>query len=212
MKIKRCPIGPLWTNCYLVWDSTKHGFLVDPGGDASELGMFACTNDITIDWVLLTHGHYDHIAGLADARNVAENGVAIHENDADFLRKPELNLSQSFGERPAAFLVAEKTLTDGEIIHVGQMTIEVISTPGHTRGSVCFYVKEGEEKLLLAGDTLFCKSVGRTDHPTGDSSVLQRSLVKLYNLPDDLAVYPGHGHETTIGYEKRNNPYFCNIN
>lgn len=212
MKIKRCAIGTLWANCYLIWDSTKHGFLVDPGGDTGELGRFACTNDITIDWVLLTHGHFDHIAGLSDARNISENGVAIHEMDANFLENPTLNLSGTFAAGGISFLAAEKTLTDGEIIHVGKMSIEVIHTPGHTNGSICLLVKDGDEKFLLAGDTLFTKSIGRTDHPGGDSQELKKSLAKLYNMSDDLIVYPGHGPETTIGYEKRNNPYFNNIN
>ena len=211
MEIKRLPVGALLTNCYLVWDSQKHGFLVDPGGDASELGRFACNNDITIDWVIITHGHFDHIAGLATLRNLAENGVAIHEKDADCLINSNENLSDQFVGQNSTFLAAEKTLWDGEILHVGSMSIEVIYTPGHTRGGICLLVTDGDESILLSGDTLFANSVGRTDLPGGDYQELKKSLQKLCHLPDDLIVYPGHGPETTIGEEKRNNQFLNNI-
>ena len=211
MKIKRLPVGALWTNCYLVWDSQKHGFFVDPGGDASELARFACNNDITIDWVIITHGHIDHIAGLTSLRNLAENGVAIHEKDADCLTNSNRNLSNQFVEQTSTFLAAEKTLLDGEILHVGSMSIEVIHTPGHTRGGICLYVTDGDESILLSGDTLFANSVGRTDLPGGDYKELKKSLQRLCRLPDALVVYPGHGPETTIGEEKKNNQYFNGI-
>ena len=211
MKIKRFPVGALWTNCYLIWDSQKHGFFVDPGGDASELGRFACNNDITIDWVIITHGHIDHIAGLASLRNLAENGVAIHEKDADCLTNINRNLSEQFGGQASTFLAAEKILRDGEILHVGDMSIEVIHTPGHTRGGICLYVSDGDERILLSGDKLFASSVGRTDLPGGDYQALRQSLKRLCCMPDDLVVYPGHGPETTIGEERRNNQYFRDI-
>lgn len=211
MKIKRFPVGVLWTNCYLVWDSQKRGFFVDPGGDASELGKFACNNDIMIDWVIITHGHIDHIAGLATLRNLAENGVAIHEKDADCLTNSNHNLSEQFVGQASSFLVAEKTLRDGEVLHVGSMSIKVIHTPGHTRGGICLLVSDGDEEFLLSGDTLFASSVGRTDLPGGDYLELKKSLKKLYDLSDDLIVYPGHGPETTIGEEKKNNQYFNDI-
>lgn len=208
MNIKRLPVGTIWTNCYLVWDSQKRGFFIDPGGDATELARFVCDNDITIDWVIITHGHIDHIAGLATLRSLAENGVAIHEKDADCLTCAAMNLSEQFMGRASTFLAAEKTLQDGEILHVGDMSIEVIHTPGHTRGGICLYVTEGNEKVLFSGDTLFASSVGRTDLLGGDYKELLQSLKKLWQLPDDLVVYPGHGPETTIAEEKKFNQYF----
>jgi glyoxylase-like metal-dependent hydrolase (beta-lactamase superfamily II) len=173
----------------------------------SEVMEFVKANGLKLRWILITHGHGDHIFGVNEARQAVSEGVAIHSEDSGCLTDAGKNLSYNLGS-PAVFSPADRILDDGDVIDVGSMKIRVIYTPGHTRGGCCFYVKDGEEELLLSGDTLFARSVGRTDLPGGDDETLAKSLVKLAALPDSLAVYPGHGPDTTIRDEKRLNPFW----
>ena len=207
MEIKRFPLGALWTNGYLVWDEGGHAFLVDPGGEASEVRAFLEDKGLTLEWIVLTHGHGDHIGGLPQMRPLSRCGVAIHRDDADMLLEPGKNLSTFMGE-PLVFDPAERILTDGEELAVGSLTVRVIHTPGHTPGGICLLVTEGEERVLFAGDTLFARSIGRTDLPGGSEELLEVSLRVLAELPDELRVLPGHGPETRIGEERRNNPFW----
>lgn len=209
MKIKRFPLGTLWTNCYIIWDDKGDGFIVDPGGPAQEADDFIRSHDIKLHWILLTHGHSDHIGGVADLRNLSENGVAIHAEDADCLSDPDKNLSSYIGSTTEVSS-ADRILHDGDELKIGTMTVKVIHTPGHTLGGVCFLVTDtaNGEEMLISGDTLFARSVGRSDLPGGDEQTLIESLKKLNGLPDDMRVFPGHGPETTIGTEKRYNPYW----
>lgn len=207
MKIKRFALGTLWTNCYVLSDSGSEGIVVDPGGPADEVEAYIRDNDIRLHWIILTHGHGDHIGGVSDLRNLSENGIAIHEEDADCLVDANRNLSAYMGnavELPSA----DKKLNEGDTIKVGEMEIKVIHTPGHTAGGVCLLVTEGEDEVLISGDTLFARSIGRSDLPGGDENILIRSLKKLSHLSDKLRVLPGHGPETTIGAEKQYNPYW----
>lgn len=207
MNIRRFPLGFLWTNCYVVWDDTKEAIVVDPGGDTTELREFLKAEGLSLRWIMLTHGHGDHLMGVGELREFASEGVAIHAEDADCLSNASQNLSGSMGQ-PAIFDRAERLLKDGEVISVGSMKVTVIHTPGHTRGGCCFYVEKGSEALLLSGDTLFARSVGRTDLPGGDERVLLQSLQKLENMADNIRVYPGHGPDTTIGEERALNPFW----
>ncbi len=209
MNIKRFPLGALWTNCYLIWDDKGDGFIVDPGGPAEEVEDFIRSHDIKLQWILLTHGHNDHIGGIPDLRNLSDNGVAVHADDAECLTSAEKNLSTYMGasvEMPSA----DRLLHDGDKLKVGSMTVDVVHTPGHTLGGVCLLVTDTakDEQFLVSGDTLFARSVGRSDLPGGDENVLIESLKKLDGLPDKMRVFPGHGPETTIGAEKRYNPYW----
>jgi hydroxyacylglutathione hydrolase len=208
MKIKRFALGALWTNAYLVYDTGGRGFFVDPGGDPEEVLRLIEDRKIVLEYVLLTHGHADHIAGLERIRGMAVSGVLIHEDDASMLRNPESNLSAFVGEK-LSLLPAETLFRDGDIFRAGDLSIKVIHTPGHTRGSSCFLVEEpGQKGILLSGDTLFAGSVGRTDLPGGDQAVLERSIGRLSCLPDDMEVLPGHGPATTIGAERAGNPFW----
>lgn len=207
MNIKRFALGTLWTNCYLLWDANGDGFIVDPGGPAEDVEKFIRDNDIRIRWILLTHGHSDHIGGVAELRNLSENGIAIHCDDADCLVSAEKNLSSYMGSR-IEIAAADRLLRDGDELAVGTMKLTVIHTPGHTLGGICILVKDGEEAFLISGDTLFARSVGRSDLPGGDEDTLIESLKKLDGLPDKMRVFPGHGPETTIGAEKMYNPYW----
>jgi hydroxyacylglutathione hydrolase len=207
MEYRRFPMGALWTNAYLIWDGEGVALLVDPGGDPSEALDFAEEKGLRIEWVLLTHGHGDHIGGLEEARRRSAMGVAVHRADASMLTSPEENLSRWMGE-PIRSAAAEKLLEDGDTFSVGQMSIRVIHTPGHTEGSSCFLVSDEGSEVLLSGDTLFARSVGRTDLPGGNERELKASLVKLAALDDRLPVLPGHGPETSLGRERAENPYW----
>ncbi len=207
MEYRRFPMGALWTNAYLIWDGEGVALLVDPGGDPSEALDFAEEKGLRIEWVLLTHGHGDHIGGLEEARRRSAMGVAVHRADASMLTSPEENLSRWMGE-PIRSAAAEKLLEDGDTFSVGQMSIRVIHTPGHTEGSSCFLVSDEGSEVLLSGDTLFARSVGRTDLPGGNERDLKASLVKLAELDDRLPVLPGHGPETSLGRERAENPYW----
>lgn len=207
MEIKRFPLGFLWTNCYLVWDEGGDAFVVDPGGDPTEVVDFIESKGLKLHWVLLTHGHGDHLMGVEPLRRVSNSGIAMHTLDAPCLTRSALNLSDHM-PTPVEFAAAERLLEDGDTLRVGKMTVTVMHTPGHTVGGVCFFAQEGEKELLLSGDTLFARSVGRSDLPGGDEAVLIDSLRKIGKLADDVPVYPGHGPDTQIGDERRQNPFW----
>lgn len=207
MNIKRFPLGMLWTNCYLIWDDDGNGFVVDPGGPAQEVVDFVSAHGIKLDMVLLTHGHNDHIAGVEYLRGMAARGVAIHGDDAGCLEDPSKNLSTMMGEL-VSVNKPDMLLHDGDKLTVGKMTLDVIHTPGHTPGGISVIVSDGDEKIMLSGDTLFARSIGRSDLPGGDEAVLLESLKKFEGLPDCMRVLPGHGPETTIGAERAHNPFW----
>lgn len=207
MNYKRFPLGSLWTNGFLFWDNQKIGFFVDPGGDPADIISFMQENDIHLEWILLTHAHIDHIGGLSSLAPYASKGVAVSRDDENLLSDPDLNLSQWLGLDFVGWK-ASRLLEDGDKLQIGEFSISVIATPGHTPGSLCFAVDHNGELLLLSGDTLFARSVGRTDLPGGDGELLSRSLEKLTTLPDSMPVLPGHGPETTIGKERESNPFW----
>jgi glyoxylase-like metal-dependent hydrolase (beta-lactamase superfamily II) len=207
MKIERFPVGALWTNCYVVSNEQKDAVVFDPGGPMKDVISYIERNGLRVARVMLTHGHGDHIMGLGEIRARSLDGVCVHTEDAGCLVSASENLSAMMGAA-SEFKAADSLLRDGGVIQIGGMKIEVIHTPGHTRGSCCFYITEGPDALLISGDTLFARSVGRTDLPGGDEATLVESLKKLDSLPDSLSVYPGHGPSTLLGEERRLNPYW----
>ncbi|MFH1847637.1 MAG: MBL fold metallo-hydrolase, partial [Candidatus Omnitrophota bacterium] len=192
MIFKKFVVGPLFTNSYVFGDEqTKEVVLIDPGADAKPIQGYLRSNGLKLIAVINTHGHGDHIG----ANGAFKTDVLIHEDDKDLLVNPALNLSTSFGAgitSPAA----ARTLKDNDKIKVGKISLKVIHTPGHTRGGICLQNKD----MLFAGDTLFFEGVGRTDLPGASWSDLLTSIKdKLFILPDECRVFPGHGPDTTIG-------------
>ena len=204
LEIIRKTVGQLGTNCYiLVNHETDECVVFDPGGDPEFLKEIFQSPVFSLKAIFLTHGHWDHIGAVKELKNRFQVPVyASREENEQVLKNVEANLTGMFG-LPMT-LEADNLLRDGETIELIGTRIQCILTPGHTAGGMCFYIEE--LKSLIAGDTLFLESVGRTDFPTGSFAVLVHAIhEKLFTLPDDTKVYPGHMDETTIGWEKENN-------
>ncbi|HHV65842.1 MAG TPA: MBL fold metallo-hydrolase [Peptococcaceae bacterium] len=191
-------------NCYLVsCDKTKKAILVDPGAGGKKILDWIKGKGFEITTIVLTHGHFDHIGAVDFLRKELGVKVAIHGDDAEMLTNPQKNLSYFTG-LTIKLQPAEILLKDKQELVVGKMTIKILHTPGHTPGGICLLTPEG----LLSGDTLFNGSIGRTDFPGGDMKQLIKSIKeKLMVLEDDLSVYPGHEAVTTIGRERKYNPF-----
>lgn len=205
MRIKTMVLGPVQTNCYLIYDDeTKRGFLVDPA-DQSETIERACTGlGVKPEAILLTHGHGDHILAAEDLRKKYGIPVLAGERERELLADPSLNLSAALGLGSVG-LRADREVKDGEELELAGFRLKVLATPGHTKGSVCYL--DEREKVLISGDTLFEESLGRTDFPTGSTKEIVDSISRvLFSLPEEIMVYPGHGDPTTIGHEKAYNP------
>ncbi len=216
IKIGRMVMGVCQTNCYFLYrDGAHDAIVVDPADKGANIYGALQKNGFRVTGILLTHGHFDHIWGLdalRDAANAAAEAegqepvkVYAGENERELLKSAEMNVSAAAGRACSTY--ADVYVKEGQEITLAGMTCKVIATPGHTAGGVCYYFEEAG--FLVAGDTLFAESVGRTDFPTGSMSTLVRSIQeKLFVLPEETKVYPGHGESTTIGHEKKYNPYF----
>ena len=207
MQYKRFPLGALWTNGYLFWDEDGEAFFIDPGGDASEVLKFVKAHGLKLRKVLLTHGHLDHIAGVRDLAPLVGSEVYVGRGDARILRNPPESLQTALRIHCDPITDFQEVV-EGQTLRVGKIEVQVMETPGHTEGGVCYLIAEGDEKVLASGDTLFAHSVGRTDLDGGDEVKLNASLLRLAKLPDDLRVLPGHGPETNIGKERAHNPFW----
>lgn len=180
--------------------------MIDPGAYEAALGAaIGKLQPENIRTILLTHGHFDHILGAARLRRETGAAVAIHRLDAPCLSDSRLSHAQRYHPGLQEGLLPEMMLDDGSELQVGSLRLKVLHTPGHSRGSVCYFCDS--ENILFSGDTLFRGTVGRTDFEGGDYGQMMDSLAKLLTLGDDCAVYPGHDRPTTIGYERGHNPY-----
>lgn len=205
MKIVNIPTGMLQANTYLVCDETSRlGFIVDLGGYSRELKNIIEKNDIQIQYIVLTHGHGDHIGGVQEhLKDFPDAKVVCSRAEEKMLLDPELNEAHHFGPEKVSFK-PDILVDDGDTLTVGNMTMKFIMTPGHTEGGMCILVDD----VLFSGDTLFCRSIGRTDLAGGDFKTLMESIKnKLFLLPDETQVLPGHMGTTTIGFEKEHNPF-----
>ena len=205
MKIEKFVLGSMGTNCYLIInEETKELVIIDPATCPDYVVSHIKSNGYLPKAIFLTHAHFDHVMGIDGW--VKEFGIPVylHEDEKKLLEDPELNLSGVFG---ASYSYNDvKCLKDGQEMDIAGFTFKIIHTPGHTSGGCCYYC--AEEGVLISGDTLFYHSVGRSDFPTGSMGTLVRSIKeKLFCLPDEVMVYPGHDDATCIGDEKKYNPF-----
>ena len=206
LNLRGIVVGPVMTNCYFLKNvETGEIIVVDPAAEPDRI----CR---TIDriggipvGILLTHGHYDHIMASNELRDKWNVPIYASEDEESMLENPMLNLSSEWGDTSYT-VKADRFLQDGELLHLAGFEIRMISTPGHTEGSCCYYIEE--EDVLMSGDTIFCESCGRCDLPGGNFVKMQNSLQKvLGNLPEDVSIYPGHGEATSVNHERSYNPY-----
>ena len=204
MKIEVQQVGQLMTNCYIVWDEhTKNAAVIDPGDDGAYLADCLKKNGLTLQYILLTHGHFDHIMAAEELKKEWGIKICACEKELEVLRDSKKNLMMDYYRKDYT-LEPDLTVCDGETFEAAGVTWKVIETPGHTIGSCCYYIES--EDLLFAGDTLFRTSYGRVDLPTGDAMSMLASVKKLLTLPETVKVYPGHMGVTSIEYEKKHNP------
>lgn len=201
MEVFRKAAGVYAANCYLCYEGDK-GFVVDPGGSPDKIIEKIDELGFKPEFILLTHGHADHIAGLDPIRDHYKIPALVHEDDEKMLADKELNLSVSLPSADTS-TKADKTFKDGDIIDEEGFKIRVIHTPGHTAGSSCFIV-DGQ---LFTGDTLFMRSCGRSDLPTSDPDAMVKSLERINKIEGDLRIHPGHNAETNLEDEKKYNPF-----
>ncbi|MGE6259007.1 MBL fold metallo-hydrolase [Heyndrickxia sporothermodurans] len=207
MKWQRIPLGILQTNCYLLVGNNHECIVIDPGDEGDKLLSIINEQKLKPLAILLTHAHFDHIGAVDTLRNAFQIPVYVHKKESEWLTNPALNgssifmIGKSVTQEPADELIKNETT-----LSIGQFQIDVFETPGHSPGSISFYLKE--LAVIFAGDTLFLNSIGRTDLPGGNHQQLITSIEsKLLSLPEETMVLPGHGEETLIKNEKVNNPF-----
>jgi len=202
--IKELAVGPIMANCFIVGcERTKSAVVIDPGDDTQKILMALAQSRLTVKYILNTHGHFDHVGGNQKMKDATHAEILIHAGDAPMLGMLS-EAGASFGLAVDNSPPADRTIKDGDLITFGDITLKVIHTPGHSPGGVSFH----SDGVVFVGDTLFAGSIGRTDFPGGDFNTLISSIKnKLFPLGDDVKVYTGHGPSTTIGTEKRFNPF-----
>ncbi|HHX23053.1 MAG TPA: MBL fold metallo-hydrolase [Thermoanaerobacterales bacterium] len=202
MFLKCLQVGPIETNCYILADGNK-AIIIDPGWDSDSILKVIESEKLNVEYIFLTHGHADHIGALKEVKFATNAKIAIHEKDARMLVSSEDNLSIFFGEsitQPSADIL----LKGNETFQLNNITLEIIHTPGHTPGGISIKVND----IVFTGDTLFAGSIGRTDFPGGSYNELIESIKeKLLPLGDDVIILPGHGEQSTIGNERKMNPF-----
>ena len=201
MILKKLIVGPFASNCYIVGsESDNEGMIIDPGASAKQILSTVKELGLNIRLIVLTHGHMDHIGAVKGVKQATGAEVAIHTDDAKFLRRLSLSTIYNFSFPSTP----DRLLGDGDSIDVGDLHFTVLHTPGHSPGGICLL----GHGVLFSGDTLFNYGIGRTDFPGGSHSQLMNNIyTRLMVLPDDTVVYPGHGPDTTIGTERRGNPF-----
>lgn len=200
------PVGPLQCNCSIIGDeNTREGMVIDPGDDISDVLAIVKKHKLQVKQIVITHAHIDHIGGAMKLRALTGAPILLNQNDYALLKMLDIQATW-IGVPDPGKVEIDRSVTTGETVSAGAHTAQVLHTPGHTEGSICLYF--ANEKKLIAGDTLFAGSIGRTDLPGGDMQKIMRSLHgTVLALPDETVVVPGHGEITTIGEERESNPF-----
>jgi hydroxyacylglutathione hydrolase len=200
------PVGPLQCNCSIVGDEASHGAMViDPGDDIGRIVELLKKHALTVKQIVITHAHIDHVGGAMKLKKLTGAPILLNQNDQALLKMLDVQAAW-IGMRAPENVKIDQSVTSGDRVQAGALDAQVIHTPGHTEGSICLYFEA--EKKLIAGDTLFAGSIGRTDLPGGSYEKIMNSLhEQVLALPDDTIVIPGHGESTTIGQEREVNPF-----
>jgi len=200
------PVGPLQCNCSVIGDeSTREGLVIDPGDNIEDVVSIVRKHNLQIKQIVVTHAHIDHVGGAMKLRAATGAAILLNQNDYALLKMLDAQAAW-IGVAPPGKVEIDHSVAQADSIKTGSLSADVIHTPGHTEGSICLYFPA--EKKLIAGDTLFAGSIGRTDLPGGSFEKIIRSLHdKVLELPDDTVVIPGHGPLTTIGDERQSNPF-----
>ncbi|MBR5496210.1 MAG: MBL fold metallo-hydrolase [Oscillospiraceae bacterium] len=208
MVIRKIEVGPMGVNCYVVSTNSDNAIVFDPGYDTQKILDYINSNNLKVKMIMLTHGHFDHIWELAQFKEKTGAPIYIHKCDADMLFDSYKNVADFFGIGGFKPTKADVLLNGGDVITLDEITCDVIHTPGHSQGSVCYVLDD----IIVSGDTLFAGSIGRTDMYGADFNSLLKSLGMLKNLKGDYMVYPGHGPKTTLEREINTNPYMKDLN
>jgi len=205
MILRALAVGPLATNCYILGgEEDRRGLVIDPGDEAERIAAEIVAEGLCVQAILLTHSHFDHVLAADALRAATGAPIAIHTAEADWLAHPPAPLRAYVDPWPA--FSADRTLADGDVLEVGALTVRVLHTPGHSPGGASYWV--AGEGVVFCGDALFREGIGRTDLPGGDGETLAQSIrERLFTLPEETIAYPGHGPSTTIGHERRRNPW-----
>jgi glyoxylase-like metal-dependent hydrolase (beta-lactamase superfamily II) len=206
IEIRKLPLGPLQTNCYiLACETTMEAAIIDPSWDGRSILAAADDGGWQISHILLTHAHFDHVAGLDDLKKLSGAPIYAHQDAANALGEATMSAA-FFGLRIPSPPPVDHFITDGETLQVGNLSVKAIYTPGHAPGHLSFHLPE--YRVIFDGDVLFMDGIGRTDLPGGDHETLMRTIrERLLTLPDETRVFPGHGEPTTIGDERYKNPF-----
>lgn len=204
MIIQSLAVGPIMANCFILGcETTRKAVVIDPGAESSRILMKLAEKKLTVEYIINTHGHFDHVGANRKMKEATGARLVIHKEDQHMLGMLS-DMSAAFGMSVENSPPPDQTVKDGDTIQFGQISLTVLHTPGHTPGGISLFTDEA----VFVGDTLFAGSIGRTDFPGGSFDILASSIRnKLYTLGDKVTVYTGHGPETTIGREKRFNPF-----
>jgi len=200
------PVGPLQCNCSIIGDeTTREAMVIDPGDDIDDIVAILTEHKLKVKQIVITHAHIDHVGGAMKLRGLTGAPILLNQNDYALLKMLDVQASW-LGMKAPGKVEIEAELAQDEVLRAGSLAGNILHTPGHTEGSVCVYF--AAENLLIAGDTLFARSIGRTDLPGGSFEKIIRSLrEKILALPDRTIVVPGHGPNTTVGEEREENPF-----